>query len=112
MFKKIEKIDNSAELWIDNKTGIAVIRDGATGLQYSCHPKIDKNGSVLGMKRQGYWDKNAKTARAGGFIYNISSFVADTNDKYERICGERCMCEMCRVRRKEKGTKKSAKLVR
>ena len=112
MFKRIEKIDDCAELYVDNKTGIAVIRDGATGLQYSCHPSIDKTGSVLGMKRLGYWNKNAKTARAGGFIYNISSFVADPNDKYERICGERCMCEMCRVRRKEKGTKKSAKLVR
>lgn len=99
MFKMIEKIDERATLYRDDKTGIAVIRDGSTGLGHSCHPNIDKSGSVRGMKKLGYWDKEAKTVRAGSYIYNISGFAIDKENKYDLICAERCQCEMCLVRR-------------
>lgn len=57
------------------KNGIVVIENGSTGSGHSCHPNIDVSGSVSGMKKLGYWQKDAKVVRANGFYYNTSSIV-------------------------------------
>lgn len=36
------------------------------------HPSIHKTGSVLGMKKLGYWGKNDVCVKIGEYIYNIS----------------------------------------
>jgi len=59
----------------DLKTGIAWVEDGSTGMAHSCHPNIHHTGSVAGMKRKGYWRKDARTVRSHGFIYNIDEVV-------------------------------------
>lgn len=50
----VRNVGPCAELHRDRKNGIAWIKDGATGLGYSCHANIDATGSVRGMKKLGY----------------------------------------------------------
>lgn len=35
------------------------------------HPSIHYTGSVLGMKKQGFWDKDDCCVRCGQYIYNL-----------------------------------------
>jgi len=37
-------------------------------------PSIDVTGSVIGMKKQGFWKKHDVVVRCGGFFYNIGSW--------------------------------------
>lgn len=60
---------------IYTENGIVTIHNRSSGTGHSCHPNIDRSGSVLGMIEKGYWDKDCRVAAAGGFIYNISSIV-------------------------------------
>lgn len=41
----------------------------------SKHPSIHYTGSVLGMKKLGYWDKDDVCVRCGQYIYNLSKEV-------------------------------------
>jgi len=86
----IKEIRPHVKLYRDSKSGIAFVEDGITGCGHSAHPNIDNSGSVSGMKKQGYWDKNAKTVKARGFIYNISSVV--TTDELDEIARQYCQC--------------------
>lgn len=36
------------------------------------HPSIHHTGSVIGMKRRGYWGKKDICVRCGQYIYNLS----------------------------------------
>jgi len=95
--QRIMKVGESAWLWRDSKTGIAVIRDGATGLGHSCHANISTTGSVRGMKALGYWAKDSRCVRFGGFVYNIDTYVV--SDAYDEVAGQNCMCPACIARR-------------
>ena len=99
MMRLIRSVGEYANLYRDDRTGIALVSDGSTGLLNSVHPNIDKTGSVRGMKQLGYWGKADKTVRCGGYIYNISKFVCD--DEYDRIVADECMCECCKQRRRK-----------
>lgn len=35
------------------------------------HPSIHYTGSVRGMKKQGFWDKDDCCVRCGQYIYNL-----------------------------------------
>ncbi len=60
---------------------VIVIENGSTGGGHSAHPNIDKTGSVKGMKSRGFWRKDDRTLKQGGFIYNMSSvFISDNLD--------------------------------
>lgn len=93
----IKKVGPDAILYRDDKTGIAWIQDGSTGLGHSVHPNIDVTGNVRGMKSRGYWGPNDKIVRSHGFNYNISRFVA--SDELDNIVADYCMCEECKKRR-------------
>lgn len=95
----VRNVGPCAELHRDRKNGIAWIKDGATGLGYSCHANIDATGSVRGMKKLGYWGKNDRTVRSHGFIYNIDTFVVDEADPYDVLAAEECQCTSCIKRR-------------
>lgn len=87
-----------AKLYRDDRTGIAWVADGSTGLGYSAHPNIDRTGSVTGMKKLGYWGKNDRTVRSNGFIYNISRLAVDPSVPYEKLAAQECRCSACRER--------------
>ena len=39
------------------------------------HPSIHYTGSVRGMKKLGYWDKDDVCVRCGQYIYNLSQYI-------------------------------------
>lgn len=43
-----------------------------TKAEQARHPSIHCTGSVLGMKKLGYWGKNDICVRCGNYIYNLS----------------------------------------
>jgi hypothetical protein len=97
MGRLVKEIKEYVELYIDDKTGIAWIENGSTGNTHSCHPNISVSGSVVGMKKQGYWGKDDVVVRLNGYRYNTSKY--SVSDELDRIAGEYCQCEQCRVRR-------------
>lgn len=98
----IRQIEKHVNLYRDNKTGIAWIEDGRTGLGISVHSNIDSSGSVSGMKALGYWGKKDRAVISHGWIYNIDSFVCDKDNKLEMIVADECRCQCCIERRMEK----------
>lgn len=96
----IKKVGEYQNLYCDNKTGIAWIEDGSTGLGHSCHPSIDASGSVSEMKNLGYWDKSDRVVTSHGFKYNIDRFIVDTTNPLDRIVARECMCQACIERRR------------
>lgn len=95
----IRSIEHHVNLYRDDKTGIAWIKDGRTGLEISVHVNIDSSGSVSGMKSLGYWTKNDRTVKSHGWIYNIDSFVCDKDNELEMIVADECRCQACIQRR-------------
>lgn len=95
----IREIKPYANLYRDDKNGIAWIEDGSTGLGISIHPNIDKSGSVTGMKNLGYWDKSDRIVQSHGWKYNIDRFVCDKENEFEMIVADECMCQACIERR-------------
>jgi len=93
----IKEIKPYANLYRDDKTGIAWIEDSSTGLGHSVHPNIDESGSVRGMKERGYWGKDDKIVKSHGWQYNTSRFVV--SDELDKISADYCMCEECKKRR-------------
>ena len=61
MKRFIKEVKPYCNLFIDDKTGVAWIENGSTGMGHSVHPNIDDSGSVKGMKQCGYWNKEDKT---------------------------------------------------
>lgn len=98
----IRKIEEYVNLYRDDKTGIAWIEDGKTGLGISVHGNINSSGSISGMKARGYWGKKDRTVRSHGWIYNIDSFVCDKDNELEMIVADECRCQGCIERRMEK----------
>ena len=96
---KVREIKPYAILYRDDKNGIAWIEDGSSGCGFSVHSNIDSSGSVRGMKNLGYWQKEDRTIRSHGFIYNIDSFVCDKNCEFEMIVASECRCQGCLERR-------------
>lgn len=76
----------------DERSGIAWIEDGTAGVGLSLHPNISDSGSVAGMKRMGYWSRDAKTKRTRGFIYNISAYVPEDDSYLNGILRRECRC--------------------
>ena len=95
----IKEVKDHVFLYRDDKTGIAWIEDGTTGLRHSVHPNIATSGSIIGMKKCGYWNKKDVCAKSDGYIYNISKFVVD--DELDNIVANECQCEECKKRRGE-----------
>lgn len=94
----IKEIKPYVKLFINDSTGIAWIENGSTGNVHSAHPNIDASGSIKGMKKLGYWNKEDVTVKYNGTIYNISKFVA--TDEFDKIVAEYCNCEKCIERRR------------
>jgi len=86
----IKELEPYVELHRCDRTGIAWVENGKVGLCHSAHPNIDSSGSVRGMKKLGYWSKDAETVRTKGTIYNISHCV--TSDKFDEIAKNNCKC--------------------
>ena len=86
----IKQIGEHKALYCDSDTGVAFVENGSTGNTHSCHPNIDSSGSVKGMKKLGYWKKDARIARAHGTIYNIDSLVV--TDELDEIARLHCRC--------------------
>ena len=86
----VKEIEKYVELHRDNKTGIAWVTNGKTGMGHSAHPNIDSSGSVTGMKNLGYWREKDLTVKSHGIIYNISKCVV--SDKYDEIARKECNC--------------------
>lgn len=57
MKQKLQDVRPYATLYRDDRTGIAWVENGSTGLGHSAHPNIHASGSVRGMKSLGYWSK-------------------------------------------------------
>lgn len=106
MKELIQEFDEITQLYRDRRTGIAWVEDGHTGSGHSCHPNIDATGSIKGMKKLGYWRKDARCIRSHGFIYNVDSHVV--TDKWDEIAADACECVGCTtvkggLKRREKG---------
>ena len=86
----IKELEPYKELHRCPRTGVAWVENGSVGLSHSAHPNIDSTGSVRGMKKLGYWSKDAKTVKTHGAIYNISRVVV--SDKFDEIARENCRC--------------------
>ena len=86
----VKVIIEYVELHRDYKTGIAWVEDGRTGNGHSAHPNIDATGSVKGMKQHGYWQKNDRTVKSHGYIYNIDLSVI--SDRLDAIACIHCRC--------------------
>lgn len=99
MKKLVRQVGEYQKLYRDDKSGIAWIEDGSTGLGISVHPNIDSSGSVRGMKKLGFWGKDDRTVRSHGFTYNIDILSYNANDKYEMIVYNECHCQACNRRR-------------
>lgn len=74
----------------DDRTGIAWVEDGSTGISHSCHASIDSTGSIRGMKKRGYWKQADRTVRSHGCIFNIDTFIA--TDDLDWLAAENCQC--------------------
>ena len=86
----LSKVRPHVVLYRDSRTGIAWVEDGTAGIAYSCHPNISARGSVVGMKKRGFWRADDRTIRSHGFIYNIDSLkVANT---LEQVACDACLC--------------------
>jgi len=86
----VKELEPFIELHVDPKTGLAWVENGKTGNGHSAHPNIDYTGSVSGMKKLGYWEKNDRTILVRKHIYNID--VCVVTDKYDAIAAEHCKC--------------------
>lgn len=98
----IRNIEEHVNLYRDDKSGIAWIEDGRTGLGISVHANIDSSGSVSGMKARGYWGEKDRAVRSHGWVYNIDSFVCDKDNELEMIVADECRCQGCIERRMQK----------
>jgi hypothetical protein len=68
---------------IRERNGVVQIANYSSGGAHSGHPNIDRTGSVSGMKKLGYWRKDAETVRAHGCIYNMSvEYCSDALDAF------------------------------
>lgn len=92
MKRKIKDIRPYVTLYVDTNTGIAMVEDGTSGTGCSLHPNIDASGSVAGMKKLGYWDKNDVTVRAFSSIHNISRFVSESDPAIHAALLQYCSC--------------------
>jgi len=63
---------------------IVTVENYSAGIGHSCHPNIDSNGRVSGMKKLGYWRKDDITVKQKGFIYNVSKIVC--TDILDELC--------------------------
>lgn len=72
------------------------------GVSHSIHANIAAGGSTIGMKKLGYWQKEDRVVRSGGYKYNIDTLVSDENPKYDKILKEECRCPACLERRMER----------
>lgn len=81
----------------DRRTGIAWVENGRTGSGHSAHPNIAVTGSVEGMKNLGYWDRDARTVRSHGFIYNVDRL--SISDPLDQVAADNCLCIGCAKRR-------------
>lgn len=92
MKHKIKEVAPYKILYVDDKTGLAMIEDGVHGQGLSLHPNIDRTGSVEGMKSLGYWKKEDRTVRAFGGIYNIDRYVPEENTELNEVLLQHCKC--------------------
>lgn len=46
-----------------------------TKAEQNRHPSIHYTGSVAGMKKLGFWDKEDVCVRCGQYIYNLSKVI-------------------------------------
>lgn len=99
MKRLVRRINRNADLYRDDKNGIAYIYDHSSGIRISVHPNISSSGSVSGMKACGFWAKKDRIVRSGGFLYNIDRFVCCKDDELEVIVSGECMCQACLKRR-------------
>ena len=98
----IREVREYVTLHRDPRTGIAWVRNGTTGLEHSAHANIHHTGSVAGMKVKGYWQKDARTVRSHGYIYNIDTLFVDDAD--DRTAALACQCGgACRQYQHEEG---------
>lgn len=103
----VKKIAEHATLKVYSN-GIATVHDGSSGMTHSVHPNIDCTGSVRGMKQLGYWKRDARTVRAGSYIYNIDSLAYDKENAYDMVAYENCMCMACLERKMKVSKEQSA----
>ena len=82
----------------DDKTGIALVSDGS-GLRTGVHASIDKTGSVIGMKKNGGWNKKDRVIATAGFKFNVDTFVCNVEEETERLAAMFCECVGCKERR-------------
>jgi len=87
----VQEIRTRVKLYRDPKTGIVWIEDTNTGTGLSAHPHIDASGSILGMKKLGYWGKKDRTVRSHGWIYNIDR-MAGCESADEKLVRNMCEC--------------------
>ena len=66
------------------KGNLFCIENYSAGVEHSAHPNIDASGSVAGMKKLGYWRKDAVINRTHGAIYNMSLVVC--SDPLDELC--------------------------
>lgn len=86
----IKQLAPYIELHFDERTGIAWVANGTAGTGHTCHPNIDRTGSVRGMKKLGYWAQSDRVVRSHGFIYNIDRLIV--SDKWDEIARQHCRC--------------------
>lgn len=94
MKKYLRDIAPHQHLYRDDKTGIAWIHDGRSGVVYSIHPYIDKSGSVKGMKHQKFWNQNDRCIKTNGSIFNIDMICVSDDIRYTVLKNE-CLCLAC-----------------
>ncbi len=88
--QKVRDVGQHQTLYLDADTGIAWVENGSLGLSHSCHPNIDRSGSVAGMKALGYWSRDDRTVESHGFIFNIDECIV--SDELDELARDHCRC--------------------
>jgi hypothetical protein len=86
------KVDEHTRIYRDTRNGIAWVEDGRSGTGHSCHPNIDRTGSVRLKKARGDWDKKDRVVESHGFKYNIDVCLVSENDPLDALARAHCLC--------------------
>ena len=74
---------NDCQIQIKEKNGLIIILNSTLGISHSSHPNIEVSGSLSGMIKQGYWNREDEIIEINGFYYNKS--LVSICDELDRL---------------------------
>ena len=59
---------NDCQIQIKEKNGLIIILNSTLGISHSSHPNIEVSGSLSGMIKQGYWNREDEIIEINNII--------------------------------------------